>query len=78
MGYWEEIFPVRLVRPWHSLTREAADSSPLEIFKETLDGAILLQWKVSLPMAGDWNWIIFRIPTHATRIMVEATGKNWK
>ena len=23
----------------------------------------LLQWKVSLPMGGDWNWIIFRIPT---------------
>ena len=66
------------MRPWHRLAREAADSPCLEIFKEMLGGAALLWWKVSLLMVGDWNWIIFRIPTHATRIMLEATGKKWK
>ena len=65
MGYREETFPVRLVRPWHRLAREAAVSPPLEVFKARLDEAILLQWKVSLPMSGDWTWITFRIPTQA-------------
>ena len=65
MGYWEEIFPVRPVTAQHSFTREAPDSPCLEMFKERLDGGILVQWKVSLPITRDWNWITFGIPTQA-------------
>ena len=53
MGYWQEIFPVKLVRSWHRLPREAADSQPLEMFKGRLDGAI---------------WPVEGIPAHGKRL----------
>jgi len=42
------------VRHWCRLPREAVDAPSLEVFKARLDGALsnLVQWKVSLPMAG--------------------------
>jgi len=45
-----------VVRPWHRVPREAVAAPSLAVFKARLDGALsnLLQWKVSLPMAGGW------------------------
>ncbi|KFW79659.1 hypothetical protein N305_11199, partial [Manacus vitellinus] len=35
-----KFFTVRVVRPWHSLPREAVDTPSLEVFKARLDGAL--------------------------------------
>jgi len=45
---------VRVVRHWHRLSREAVAAPSLAVFKARLDGVLsnLVQWKVSLPMAG--------------------------
>ena len=50
----KNFFPVRVVRPWHRLPREAVATPSLAVSKARLDGAWskLGQWKVSLPMAG--------------------------
>jgi len=55
---------MRVVRPWHRLPREAGAVPSLAVFKARLDGALsnLVWWKVSLPMAGGWNEMIFKIP----------------
>jgi len=34
----KKLFPMRVVRPWHRLSREAVDAPPLEVFKARLDG----------------------------------------
>ena len=67
----KEFFPVRVVRPWHRLPREAVAAPSLAVFKAGLDGALstLVWWKVSLPMAGGWNEMIFKVlsnPNHST------------
>ena len=36
----KKFFTVRLVRPWHRLTREVVDVPSLETFKVRLDGAL--------------------------------------
>ncbi|KFO56440.1 hypothetical protein N302_00500, partial [Corvus brachyrhynchos] len=36
----KKFFPVRVVRPWHRLPREAVDAPSLEMFKARLDGAL--------------------------------------
>ena len=36
----KKIFPVRVVRPWHRLPREAVAAPSLEGFKARLDGAL--------------------------------------
>jgi len=48
---------LRVVRHWHTLPREAVDVPSLEVFQVRLNGAWnnLVQWKVSLTMAGGWN-----------------------
>ena len=53
----KKFFTVRVVRHWHRLPREAVDAPSLAVFKARLDGALsnLVQWKVSLPMAGRLN-----------------------
>jgi len=50
----KKFFPMRLVRHWHRLPREAVAAPSLEVFKARLDGALsgLVYWKVSLSMAG--------------------------
>ncbi|KAF4788184.1 hypothetical protein TURU_163702 [Turdus rufiventris] len=50
LGIKKKFFPVRAVRPWHGLFREAvAAPGALEVSKARLDGALskLGQWKVS-------------------------------
>jgi len=45
---------MRMVRHWHRLSREAVAVPSLAVFKARLDRALsnLVQWKLSLPMAG--------------------------
>ena len=45
---------MRVVRHWDRLPREAVAAPSLEVSKARLDGALsnLVQWKVSLPVAG--------------------------
>ena len=51
------LFTMRVLRCWHRLPREAVAAPSLAVFKARLDAAWsnLVWWKVSLPMAGDWN-----------------------
>ena len=48
-------FTVRALRPWHRLPRGAVAVPSLAVFKARLDGALsdLVEWKVSLLMAGE-------------------------
>ena len=50
----KKFFPMRVVRPWPRLPREAVAAPSLAGFKARLDGALskLVWWKMSLPMAG--------------------------
>jgi len=54
-----------VVRHWHRFPREAAAALSLEVFKATLDEALrtLVWWKVSLPMAGGWNQMVYKVPS---------------
>jgi len=50
----KKFFPVRVVRPWPRLPREAVAVPSLAVFKARMDGALstLGWWKGSLAMAG--------------------------
>jgi len=50
----QKFFPVKVVRHWDRLPREAVAAPSLAVFKARLDGALnnLVWWKVSLPMVG--------------------------
>jgi len=45
---------MRVVSHWDRLPREAGAAPSLKVFKARLDGTLsnLIQWTVSLPMAG--------------------------
>jgi len=53
----KKFFPMRAVRPWTRLSREAVTAPSMAVFKARLDGALSTQvwWKMSLLMAGGWN-----------------------
>ena len=50
----KKFFPMRVVRPWPRLPREAVAAPSLAVFKARLDGALsnLVWWKMSLLTAG--------------------------
>ncbi|GAB0181563.1 mitochondrial enolase superfamily member 1 [Grus japonensis] len=50
----KKFLTVRVVRHWNRLPRKAVDAPSLELLKARLDGALgnVVQWRVSLPMAG--------------------------
>jgi len=50
----KKFFPMRVVKHWHRLPREAVAALSLAVFKARLDGALstLVWWKMSLLMAG--------------------------
>ena len=50
----KKFFPMRVVKHWPRLPREAVAAPSLEVFKARLGGARsnLGWWKMSLPMAG--------------------------
>ena len=57
-----------MVRHWNKPPREAVDAPSLEVFKGRLDGALgnLIYWVAALPVAGSWNYKIFKtFPTQA-------------
>jgi len=47
-----KFFPLKVLRPWPRLPREAVAAPSLAVFEARLDGALsnLVWWKVSLPM----------------------------
>jgi len=71
---------VRVVRPWPRFPREAVAAPSLAVFKARLDGALstLLWWKGSLPMAGGWDWVIYKGPSdpnHSVTLYYNSTMK---
>lgn len=62
---------VSLVRHWTKLPPEEVVNAPsLEILNASWDGALgnVIYWKVSLPIAGDWNETVFKVsskPDHS-------------
>jgi len=50
----KKFFPVRVVKHWPRLPREAVAAPSLAVFEARLDGALsnLVWWKVSLLIAG--------------------------
>jgi len=56
----------------HRLPREVVDASSLEVFKARVDGALsnLVWGKVSLPMAGGWNYMVFKVPSSSNHSMI--------
>ena len=49
-----KIFPVRVVRHWHMLPREAVAAPSLELFKARLDGFEELDLAEGVPAHGGW------------------------
>jgi len=47
-------------------------ASFLAVFKAKLDGTLsnLIQWKVSLPMAGGWNEMFHKVPSNLNHSMI--------
>lgn len=65
-------FTVREMRHWHRLPREAVHAPSLEVYKARLDGALssLGWWDVSLPMAGGWNQMVFKVPSNPNQSVI--------
>lgn len=63
------MFPGKVVRPWDRLPRKAVAAPSLELSKARLDAACIKlgQWNVSLPMAGGWNWMDFKVPSNTNQ-----------
>jgi len=55
-----------VVRPWPRFPTEAVAAPSLAGFNARLDGALstLGWWKMSLLMAGGWNWMVCKVPSH--------------
>jgi len=68
----KKFFTLRVVRPWHRLPREAVAAPSLAGFKARLDGALsnVVWWKVSLSMAGGWNWVICKAPSNSNHSVI--------
>lgn len=71
------IRPVGVVKRWHRLPREAVDIPCSKALKARLDGTLnnLVCWEVSIPMAGGWNWMVFKISFHPNQPTTLQTGK---
>jgi len=59
-------------RHWHRLLREAVGAPSPEVFKAGLDGALgsLSWWLAALPMAGNWDWVIFKVLSDLSHYMI--------
>ena len=72
MDAGRKFFARRAVRQWHRLPRGAVDAPSLEVLKAGLDGALgtLGWWLAALPMAGSWNWVVFKFPTNPSHSVI--------
>ena len=63
---------MRVVRPWPRLPREAVAAPSLAGFKARLVGSLstLIWWKGSLPMAGGWNKMIYKVPSNPNHSVI--------
>ena len=63
---------MRVVRHWHRLPREAVAAPSLAGFKARLDGAgsSLGWWKGSLPIAGEWDWMVCKVPSNPNHSVI--------
>jgi len=67
-----KLFLMRVVKHWPRLPRGAVAAPSLAVLKARLDGALstLGWWKGSLPMAGGWNQMIFKVPSNPNHSMI--------
>jgi len=63
---------MRVVTPWPRFPREAVAALSLAGFKARLDRALsnLVWWKMSLAMAGGWNWMICKVLSNPNPSMI--------
>jgi len=68
----KKFFPMRVVRPWPWLPREAVAAPSLAGLKARLDGALstLGWWKGSLPVAGGWNCVSCKVPADPNQSVI--------
>jgi len=68
----KKLFMMRVVRLWPRLPRGAVAGPSLSGFRARLDGAgsTLGWWKGSLPVAGGWNQMIFKVPSNPNHSMI--------
>jgi len=59
------------MRPWHCCQR-AVGAPSLGVLRAGLDGALhsVSWWVVTLPMAGGWDWMMFKVPSNPSRSMI--------
>ena len=63
---------MRVVRPWPRLPSAAAAAPSLAGSKVRLDGAgsTLGWWKGSLPVAGGWNEMVYKVPSNPNQSVI--------
>jgi len=68
----KKFFPMRVVKHWPRLPREAVAAPSLAVFKARLTGALstLGWWKMSLLMAGGWNQMSFKVPSNPNHSVI--------
>jgi len=52
--------------------QRAVGAPSLEMLMARLEAALssLIQWVVSLPAAGDWNYVVFKVPSNPGHSMI--------
>ena len=68
-----QFFTVRVVRHWNRLPSEVMDAPSLEMLSARLGGSVsnLLQWEVSLPIAGGgWNSMVLKVPSNPNHSVI--------
>lgn len=65
----KEVFTVKVVRHWNSLSREVLDAPSLAMFMVRLDKALnnLLKWELFLPLAGQLGLDIFKVHSNSLK-----------
>jgi len=68
----KKFFPMRVVKHWPRLPREAVAAPSLAVLKARLDGALsnLVWWEMSLLMAGGWNQMSFKVPSNTNHSVI--------